>query len=73
MFVRNDSLLIKQKLVEIVREGSRRESPRSVKARPIGVAPSESVGANKGDNLLIIESHPVEDLIEHNESPKIVE
>lgn len=44
------------------RKPNKTHLPRSVKARAVGVASSERVSTRKGDDLVVVEAHAVEDL-----------
>lgn len=48
--------------VEVVGEDSGGGSPRTIETRAVGVAASQSVSTQQGDNLLIVEAHLVEDV-----------
>ena len=54
-------LLREQELEVIVGEGGRREGPRTLVARAVGVAAAEAVGAAQRHDLAVGEAHAVED------------
>lgn len=55
-------LLIKEQLVVLVGHNSGGEGPRALETAAVGVAASESVGTTQGHNLLVVETHAVEDV-----------
>lgn len=55
-------LLIKKEAVEVVGHNGRGEGPRTLVARSGGVASANGVATAEGDNLLVVESHAVEDV-----------
>lgn len=55
-------LLLKKEAVEVVGHNGRREGPRTLVARSVGVASANGVATAKGDNLSVIETHAVEDV-----------
>lgn len=55
-------LPVHKELVVIVGQDSWREGPGTIKARSVGVASAQSVGAGKGNNLLVVEAHAVENV-----------
>src|SRR6202012_1740475 len=55
-------LLVQQQDVKVVGQGDWGERPRPVVARSIGGAAAESVSAGERHNLLVVESHAVEDV-----------
>lgn len=55
-------LAVQKLSVEVVGEDSGRGGPGAVETRAVLVAASESVGTEKGDNLLIVEAHLVENI-----------
>jgi len=57
-------LLFEQELEVVVGQNSRREGPGARVAGAVGVAAAQSVGTSKGNDLLIVEAHAVEDVAE---------
>lgn len=55
-------LLLEQQLVVVVGQRRGAEGPGPVEAGSIGVASAQGVRAREGDNLLVVETHAVEDV-----------
>jgi hypothetical protein len=54
-------LLLYQKFVVVVGESGWRKGPGAIEARTIGVATSKGMSTGQCDDLLVVESHAVED------------
>ena len=57
-------LLVEEEVVEVVGQDSGGEGPGTLVAAAARVAPAESVGTGKGDDLLVVEAHAAEDSAE---------